>query len=139
MPGVFDLLVSESAGYYVAPPLVFELRRVRSIDLLAVGQAELAGAADVFAEFDAAAKAGHRKRAADRAGKPVKTRRPPRLPSWPASPMRCARWPLVWTRISWLASVALAGVGKAPIRVPMARTSVQRSNRPPPVFCPCVG
>lgn len=57
MPGVFDLLVSESAGYYVAPPLVFELRRVRSIDLLAVGQAELAGAAEVFAEFDAAAKA----------------------------------------------------------------------------------
>jgi hypothetical protein len=57
MPGVFDLLVSESAGYYVAPPLVFELRRVRSVDLLAVGQAELAGAADVFAEFDAAAKA----------------------------------------------------------------------------------
>lgn len=57
MPGVFDLLVSESAGYYVAPPLVFELRRVRSIDLLAVGQAELAGAAEVFAEFDAAARA----------------------------------------------------------------------------------
>ena len=57
MPGVFDLLVSESAGYYVAPPLVFQLRRVRSIDLLAVGQAELAGAAEVFAEFDAAAKA----------------------------------------------------------------------------------